>query len=63
MLAGAGLEVIAQHGVCVFLDCRDEKDRILELILAAQPEFAGVARYSRWIARRPSVSQGKGARR
>jgi len=73
MLAGAGLEVIAQRGVCVFLDCRDEKDQIgetayrktleLELILAELPQFAGIARHTRWIAGRPSVSRGKGARR
>jgi len=73
MLAEAGLDVIAQHGVRVFSDYRDPKDftdeavygqvLALELIFGAQPEFAGIARYTQLIARRSSASRGKGAER
>jgi S-adenosylmethionine-dependent methyltransferase len=70
-LSRAGLDVIAQRGVRVFSDYLDPNDladesawkRVLELelILGARPEFAGIARYTQWIARQSSGSAKKGA--
>jgi S-adenosylmethionine-dependent methyltransferase len=72
MLRGAGLYVKAQHGVRVFSDYRDPKELAdeaayqqllkLELILGAQPEFAGVARYIQLLAGPFAVSGPKGAK-
>ena len=64
MLAGAGLEVVAEHGVRVFFDylgledLTDEAYRQifeLELTLGARPEFAAIGRYVQVIARSSSV--------
>lgn len=73
MLARGGLQVIAQHGVRVFSDYLEPKDLTneadyrkileLELTLGAQPAFAGIARYTQWIARRSSASRRKRAKR
>lgn len=69
LLGRAGLDVIAQRGVRVFSDYREPKDLAggaacqqvleLELILGARPEFAGIARYTQFIARRSSGSAKK----
>ena len=71
MLASAGLNVVAQYGIRVFVDYLDSKDltgeaafrqlQELELILGAQPEFAAIARYTQLVARRSSLSPSKGA--
>jgi hypothetical protein len=52
-----------------YLDPKDLSDEAayrqileLELILGAQPAFAGIARYTQWIARRSSVSRRKRAK-
>ena len=70
MLSAARLDVIAQRGVRVFSDYRDPKDLEgeaacrqvleLELNLGARPEFAGIARYAQFIARRSGGSVKKG---
>ena len=69
MLRAAGLDVIAQRGVRVFSDYRDPIDLEdeaayrqaleLELNLGARPEFAGIARYTQFIACRSSGSVKK----
>jgi len=71
LVTRAGLDVIAQRGVCVFSDYRDPKDLAgeatcqqvldLELTLGAQPQLAGIARYTQFIARRPNELAKKGA--
>ena len=70
MLGVAGFDVIEQRGVRVFSDYRDANDLEgdmayrqaleLELNLGARPEFAGIARYSQFIARKDSGSVKKG---
>jgi S-adenosylmethionine-dependent methyltransferase len=60
MLRAAGLQVIAEFGVRVLSDYRDEKEVSteeaygrafkLQLILGTRAEFAGIARYSHFIA-------------
>lgn len=70
MLGRAGLDVIAQRGVRVFSDYRDPKDLKdeaacrqvleLELNLGARPEFAGIGRYTQFIACRSSGSVKRG---
>jgi 2-polyprenyl-3-methyl-5-hydroxy-6-metoxy-1,4-benzoquinol methylase len=72
MVARAGLEVTALHGVRVFSDYRDEPGLTseaayrqvfeLELILGAQPAFAGIARYTQVIAGQSGVSRRNGAK-
>lgn len=66
MLGRAGLHLTVQRGVRVFSDHREPKDLAgggayqqafeLELNLGARPEFAGIARYSQFLARRSSGS-------
>lgn len=73
MLTQAGLDVVAQYGVRVFSDYMHPKDPTseaayhrlleLELILGVQPEFAAMARYTQWIARRSSTSRSEGTER
>ena len=68
ILAGAGLEVIAEHGVRIFSDYLDLSDDLaneayrqvfeLERILGSQPQFAAIARYTQVIARRSRTSSG-----
>lgn len=64
MLAQAGLEVVAEHGVRVFFDylglehLTEEAYRQvfeLELTLGARPEFAAIARYVQVLARSSSA--------
>jgi hypothetical protein len=68
LLALAGLEIIAEHGVRVFCDYVDlenpadaEYSQIfeLELALGVRPEFAAIARYIQVIARRSGTSSGE----
>jgi S-adenosylmethionine-dependent methyltransferase len=68
LLARAGLEVVAEHGVRVFSDyvglenLTDEaylQVLELELTLGARPEFAAIARYIQVIARRSCASSSK----
>ncbi len=65
MLARAGLEVVAEHGVRVFFDyvaAQDPSDTTyseifeLEAKLGARPEFFAIARYIQVIARRSRVA-------
>lgn len=73
MLAQAGLHVAAQYGVRVFSDYRDGEDPTaeasyqqlldIERILGAQPEFAAIARYSQWMARRSAGFRRNGIAR
>jgi S-adenosylmethionine-dependent methyltransferase len=67
MLRAAGLQVIAEFGVRVLSDYRDEKELStdeaygrafkLELILGTRTEFAGIARYSQLIAGKSSTPE------
>jgi len=68
LLARAGLEVVAQHGVRVFFDYLDLEHRTdatysqifaLESTLGARPEFSAIARYIQAIARRTGASSSK----
>jgi S-adenosylmethionine-dependent methyltransferase len=65
LLARAGLEVVAEHGVRVFSDHLDLENLEeaaysqifeLELALGVRPEFAAIARYIQVIARRSCAS-------
>jgi S-adenosylmethionine-dependent methyltransferase len=69
MLAGAGLGVVAEYGVRVFSDYLESEDLDgdasrqlleLELILGAHPQFAAIARYSQFIARRSGAVPAEG---
>jgi 2-polyprenyl-3-methyl-5-hydroxy-6-metoxy-1,4-benzoquinol methylase len=71
LVAQAGLEVVAEHGVRVFFDYLDIENptdatnsQILELesTLGARPEFFAIARYIQAIARRPRASSSKVAK-
>ena len=68
MLAGAGLEVVAEHGVRVFFDylgLENPTDETyaqifeLESKLGARPEFFAIARYIQAIARRSRMSSSE----
>jgi len=68
MLARAGLEVVAEHGVRVFSDYIGTEEMAgefydavfeLELKLGAGPEFAAIARYLQVIARRTTAPSSK----
>ena len=71
MLTRTGFQVVAQYGVRVFSDYLHPKEPTgeaayrqlleLELSLGMRPEFAAVARYTQWIARRSSASRRKGS--
>lgn len=65
MLQGAGLKVIAEYGVRIVSDYVDSDAMTdesygrlldLELLLGAQPQFAGIARYTQFIARANATS-------
>jgi S-adenosylmethionine-dependent methyltransferase len=68
LLARAGLEVVAEHGVRVFFDYLDLENLAeaaysqifeLELALGLRPEFAAIARYIQVIARRSCASSNE----
>jgi S-adenosylmethionine-dependent methyltransferase len=68
LVAQAGLEVVAEHGVRVFFDYLSIENppeptysQIFELesTLGARPEFFAIARYIQTIARRSGVSSSK----
>ena len=68
LLALAGLEIIAEHGVrvfCYYVDLENPADAEysqifeLELALGVRPEFAAIARYIQVIARRSGTSSGE----
>jgi S-adenosylmethionine-dependent methyltransferase len=68
LLAQAGLEIVAEHGVRVFCDYVDLENLAdtaysqifeLESALGARPEFFAIARYIQVIGRRSRTSSGK----
>ena len=68
MLARAGLEIVAEHGVRVFFDylalqspTEETYSQIFELesTLGARPEFFAIARYIQLIARRSRLSSNE----